>query len=636
MSELGARTFTPVGTLPEALTERPQWICWKYVPKGNGKPDKRPCSPTGRGLSGWQKNPNQWLTYTDAVAAYNANQNLAGIGFVLTKDTGFIGIDMDDAVCSDTGEVAKWAQDHLNDFAGTYIEVSPSRTGYRAFVLGTLPAGTKNKAGNREIYDSGRWLTVTGKAFADNEITARPEAVQRYLKAMQGGAKNEPPAAPQQATGGVIPAGNRNNALTSIGGFLRRGGLSQAEIEAALQAANTQRCAPPLDLQDVTTIARSVTRYAPAFDVANVPAIELQTVSVADVVSDPSQPPRFVWQDYCPRGVVTLFGAHGGTGKSTIALMLAVAVASGLPLFDVATEQSPVLFASLEDAGSIVRHRLQHICQLWGIDPVRLANNLHIVDGTSNPELYEATQRGAGETTPVYYALKALAKENSAGLIIVDNASDAFGGDEIQRRQVRAFVRALAAIAKDCDAGVMLLAHVDKNTSRNSKADGGEGYSGSTAWHNSARSRLFMVRNENRTLTIEHQKSNFGAMREAIVLNWPEHGLPELMQRNRNDEAANAMLAQADAEKIVPCLQAAVENSQSISSTRAGNYTAWHLLQPYGLTGFDGRQGKARFWRAMDYLYSQGVIANENYKNENRKERTRIILLAHEPEVLAQ
>src|SRR5699024_3666414 len=128
------------------------------------------------------------------------------------------------------------------------------------------------------------WLTVTGKAFADNEITARPEAVQRYLKAMQGGAKNEPPAAPQQATGGVIPAGNRNNALTSIGGFLRRGGLSQAEIEAALQAANTQRCAPPLDLQDVTTIARSVTRYAPAFDVANVPAIELQTVSVADVV----------------------------------------------------------------------------------------------------------------------------------------------------------------------------------------------------------------------------------------------------------------------------------------------------------------------------------------------------------------
>src|SRR5690606_28549336 len=151
-----------------------------------------------------------------------------------------------------------------------------------------------------------------------------------------------------------------------------------------------------------------------------------------------------------------------------------------------------------------------------------------------------------------------------------------------------------------------------------------------------ARSRLFMVRNENRTLTIEHQKSNFGAMREAIVLNWPEHGLPELMQRNRNDEAANAMLAQADAEKIVPCLQAAVENSQSISSTRAGNYTAWQLLQPYGLTGFDGRQGKARFWRVMDYLYSQGVIANENYKTENRKERTRIILLAHEPEVLAQ
>jgi hypothetical protein len=55
---------------------------------------------------------------------------------------------------------------------------------------------------------------------------------------------------------------------------------------------------------------------------------------------------------------------------------------------------------------------------------------------------------------------------------------------------------------------------VDKNTSRNKKADGGEGYSGSTAWHNSARSRLFMTRGDDGLLTLEHQKSNLGKRRE--------------------------------------------------------------------------------------------------------------------------
>jgi hypothetical protein len=37
-------------------------------------------------------------------------------------------------------------------------------------------------------------------------------------------------------------------------------------------------------------------------------------------------PQRWVWEGYIPREQVTLFGAHGGTGKSTIALMLAVSV----------------------------------------------------------------------------------------------------------------------------------------------------------------------------------------------------------------------------------------------------------------------------------------------------------------------
>lgn len=253
----------------------------------------------------------------------------------------------------------------------------------------------------------------------------------------------------------------------------------------------------------------------------------LKPVSVFDVLTHPAPPPAFVWDGYLPRGVVALFGAHGGTGKSTIALMLAVATVTGRPLFGVATTQSPAVFVSLEDGAGIVRHRLAGICRAWGINPLALAG-LHIVDGTENPELYAADQRSAGDVTSTYAELSRLVQSTGAGLVVVDNASDSFGGDEINRRQVRAFMRSLGQVARLTDCAVCLLAHVDKTTSRNRKAEGGEGYSGSTAWHNSARSRLFMTRDESGLLTLEHQKSNLGRMQEPISLVWLEGGLPML------------------------------------------------------------------------------------------------------------
>ena len=75
-----------------------------------------------------------------------------------------------------------------------------------------------------------------------------------------------------------------------------------------------------------------------------------------------------------------------------------------------------------------------------------------------------------------------------ATLIVVDNASDAYDGNENERRTVRQFVQLLAQIARENEAGVLLLAHIDKAAAR----DGGKrnSYSGSTAWHNSARSRF--------------------------------------------------------------------------------------------------------------------------------------------------
>ena len=251
----------------------------------------------------------------------------------------------------------------------------------------------------------------------------------------------------------------------------------------------------------------------------------LKPVDVAQVLTDPDDPPRFVWGQYLPRGVVSMLGAHGGTGKSTIALMLAVAVASGRgELFGQPCDQGRAVFVSLEDGRAIVRHRLATICKEWNIAPELLVNRLTIADGTDWPELFSA-DRDDGQVTPTYRELRNLAQ--GADLVLIDNASDGFGGDEIKRRQVRAFIRSLGAIAKAENTALLLLAHVDKSTSKKLNQDS-EGYSGSTAWHNSVRSRLFMERVSDGGLRIAHQKANLGQTAELLNLVWPKDGLPEV------------------------------------------------------------------------------------------------------------
>jgi len=352
----------------------------------------------------------------------------------------------------------------------------------------------------------------------------------------------------------------------------------------------------------------------------------LKPVSVFDVLTNPAPPPAFVWDDYLPRGVVALWGAHGGTGKSTCALMLAVSVVTGRPLFGASTTQVPAVFVSLEDGTNIVRHRLAGICRAWGIDPLSLADRLRIVDGTENPELFAADDRSAGDVTAAYVELSRLVESTRAGLVVVDNASDSFGGDEINRRQVRGFMRALVQVARLTDCAVCLLAHVDKNTSRNKKAEGGEGYSGSTAWHNSARSRIFMTRGDDGLLTLEHQKSNLGKRREPITLEWPDGGLPALASDAPNFDGLNTRAqGRADDEKAAALLAliAEFECREQYASPAAqarNNVHALLRVEPAFQRLKLNRDATARI---VNQCQRAGWIESLDYRSPDRKQRQR-------------
>jgi len=68
-----------------------------------------------------------------------------------------------------------------------------------------------------------------------------------------------------QAVGRTIPQGERNATLTSLAGSMRRRGMSQEAIEAALLTENNH-CDPPLAENEVYRIAQSVAKYPPNTD----------------------------------------------------------------------------------------------------------------------------------------------------------------------------------------------------------------------------------------------------------------------------------------------------------------------------------------------------------------------------------
>ncbi len=85
-------------------------------------------------------------------------------------------------------------------------------------------------------------------------ITMPPE----LFAAAQAGNGAPAPELPER-----IPEGQRNGWLTSLAGTMRRRGACEEAILAALLVEN-RRCMPPLEGDEVQTIARSVARYAPA------------------------------------------------------------------------------------------------------------------------------------------------------------------------------------------------------------------------------------------------------------------------------------------------------------------------------------------------------------------------------------
>lgn len=167
--------------IPETLLKRPQWVCWRYVDRGEGrKPDKQPVNPRNLANAGvhWA---NTWSTFDVAYSAYlqHRGEGVCGIGFVLTPKDPYVAVDIDSCVQEEIEARAVAIIEELS----SYTEISPSGHGIR-IILASPEFHDNVRTAAIEVYSQSRYVTITGHHVrgTPNGITAAsPDLIASLL-----------------------------------------------------------------------------------------------------------------------------------------------------------------------------------------------------------------------------------------------------------------------------------------------------------------------------------------------------------------------------------------------------------------------------------------------------------------------
>ena len=159
--------------IPGELQALGTWVVWNYAVE-DGEFKKPPFNPkNGRRAS--VNDSSSWATFEDARSAYERGK-WCGVGLVLPSEMkiGVVGIDVDHCL-NESGSITTEAL-HIIKTLDTYTEVSPSGSGIHLWMRGKLP-GRYRRRGNVEMYEDGRYITVTGHSINGNaSFLSRDEA----------------------------------------------------------------------------------------------------------------------------------------------------------------------------------------------------------------------------------------------------------------------------------------------------------------------------------------------------------------------------------------------------------------------------------------------------------------------------
>ncbi|MBI0476110.1 hypothetical protein D9601_12190 [Sphingomonas sp. MA1305] len=329
----------------------------------------------------------------------------------------------------------------------------------------------------------------------------------------------------------------------------------------------------------------------------------------ASDLSGPIPPREWLVPDVVPLSTVTMLGGDGGTGKSLIALQLALSVACGQFWLNRVPKSGPALYLSAEDDRDELHRRIAAIAAHSGSSMADLGRLRLASLAGCDALLALAERNGTLVPTDLYRALDAQIAADKPALVVLDTLADLFPGNENDRAQARQFIGLLRGLAIRHHCAVLLLAHPSLTGIAT-----GTGASGSTAWNNSVRSRLYFERivsegyeadPDARRLKV--MKSNYGRIGAEIAMTWRSGVFVA------DTQAASADV-HAKADRVFLTL---IERNEA----QGRRFSTLHA--PKELSGMPDAEGctKRALKGAMERLLADGKLALQQIR-ENGRDRT--------------
>jgi hypothetical protein len=196
------------------------------------------------------------------------------------------------------------------------------------------------------------------------------------------------------------------------------------------------------------------------------------------------EPPERRWatRGWVGFGHVTLLVGPGGIGKTLLAQQMASCWALGKSFIgDVQGPLKCLMWACEDDHDELWRRQvaLARWCDA-GLDA--FAERLVIVPRHGLENTLVSTEFGKLVYSPLINELSEQAADLAAEVVILDNVGQLYGGGENDRHAVTAFLNTLSGALPG--RALLLLAHPSRSS--------GSEFSGSSAWENVVRTRLFL------------------------------------------------------------------------------------------------------------------------------------------------
>lgn len=258
----------------------------------------------------------------------------------------------------------------------------------------------------------------------------------------------------------------------------------------------------------------------------------LVSLSMVSELSKPEEPLEWTVPGWIPHAQVSLVYGDGGTGKTTLLQQLAVCASQGKPWLGMPTTKRKVLFISGEDEAKALKAQARPIAAWFGQPEVLDIVSLVEDKESLHPFIVLEDAAGVAQPQPMFWRIVNLIKAGGHDMVIFDPVAAIFGGNQNDPVAVYSFVNLLRRyIALELNCTVIIAAHPSQDGMKT-----GRGTSGTVAWNNACRSRLYLSAGDNtedrafRVLSLP--KANRGDQQGATInlrwgSGWFNHGATE-------------------------------------------------------------------------------------------------------------